>query len=280
MTLYRTLDYIDALSYIVEARKKSSKKFTYIRLAESIGVHRPYLSRVLKKQADLSEDQWFDLLHYLELDEDEMRYLTLIHQYTRSSNGKRKKILLVKIKEIQKNKRDSKKELKAQIQDPKHNSNNESLSEYYLNPNLQIIHFYFTIPEVQKKPSLICEKWKISLDDLNIGIKKLTDLGFIEYKQKEKKYAVLMDHMHLDSEHFLTKYSQNMMRLKSLEQVSYLNRKHCYNFSITVSVDNESVELLQDNFMKFLKESEKAVRKSKPKRVYQLNFDLFPWETK
>lgn len=278
MNIFKHLDYIDALTELVEVKKKINKKFTYGRISEAIQVHRPYLSRVIKKQADLSDDQWFDLLQYLDLDTEENYYLTLIHQFTRSSNRKRKKILLDQIKEIQKNKSNSAKELEAKTKDADSIQDDPALSEYYLEPLLAIVHFYFTIEEVQKNPQLICERFKISEKELSEAIKKLTHLGFIGYDSKTRKYAILVDHIHLKPESILTKYSQNMMRLKSLEQVSQLDRDRCYNFSVTLSTDKESKEELKQEFMNFLKKAEKIVRSSTPKKVFQMNFDLFPWE--
>jgi uncharacterized protein (TIGR02147 family) len=275
LNIFKYLDYIDALDGIVKSRKKGNKKFTYLSLAEAIKVHRPYLSRVLKKQADLSEDQWYLTLEFLELTEEEKHYLTLIHQYTRSFESKRKSILLKKIKKIQKDKRNSSEQLKAKMQNPEASF---SLNDYYLDPKLVIVHFYFTIVEVQKNPELICERWGLGKTELEIAIKKLIDFGFIEYNGVKQKYDILVDHIHLSPDSPLTKAHQSMMRMRSFEQISSLGGKSCYNFAITLSTDDSSRAEIQKEFMDFLKKAEQIVVNSKAKKVYQMNFDLFPWE--
>ena len=52
-----------------------------------------------------------------------------------------------------------------------------------------------------------------------------------------------------------------------------------YSFSVTFATENKIREQIQQKFLAFLGEIELLVKDGEGDNAYQLNFDLFPWNS-
>jgi hypothetical protein len=69
-----------------------------------------------------------------------------------------------------------------------------------------------------------------------------------------------------------------MMRLKSIDQLQRLSVDQSYSHSVTFTGTDETKEALSEAYLAFLKKAESIVKPAKSERVFQMSFDLFPWD--
>lgn len=68
-----------------------------------------------------------------------------------------------------------------------------------------------------------------------------------------------------------------MLTLKSQEHIKKLSNDNKYNFLVTFSADEADHEKIRIEFMNYLKKVEAIVKRSNPKDLYQMSYNLFKW---
>ncbi|MGZ3790194.1 MAG: TIGR02147 family protein [Bacteriovorax sp.] len=271
MEFYSAIDYRKIIHFLVEREKSKGIDCNFARVAEAIRVQRPYLSKVMNGSAELNEDQLFLLCEYFEITGDELEYLELLLQFSKSAIKERKDFLKKQIHRIQSVKLDIKHHVEAEQIVP----TNLLFTEYFLNPYMQIVHVALNIRKYQNVEKL-AETLKVPKRTLGEILKKLEALNLIEYKNN--RYTVTNQHLHLPKDSNLLFPHQTMLRVKSIEQNQTRSQdSENYTFSVTFSCDENSRKRIQEEFLKYLKTVQKIVHTAGTEEVYQLNFDLFSW---
>jgi len=151
------------------------------------------------------------------------------------------------------------------------------LQEYYLDPLLQIVHMFMTIPGYQKEPDRVRKELRLTRRKFGDIIARLLRLGILRTGEKEGAYQAQKLSMHLSADSPLVQPYRTLLRLKASQRMQELPGESLYSFSVIFSCDSAARKLIQDDFLKFLKTVEKRVKDSKPSEVHQMNFDLLPW---
>lgn len=272
MNIYQHDSYKEILKQAVLEKKSGvSSRFSFQNLAKACRVQKTYLSKVLSHDGHLNQDQLFLACDYLGFTAHERHYLFLVFEFERSCVPKRRDELLAEIKILRKNVRKTESRLNV--------TNLETLTdlttEYYLDPNIQIVHMFLTIPKYAANVSLIWKEMRISETTLHGILVKLQSLGIIELR--EGKYRIVKDNIHLPAESAVYRPYRSMMRIKALQRSEQLASEKTYNFSVVFSSSRLGRQKVHESFLEFLKKAQAEVTSGEATDVYQMNFDLFSW---
>lgn len=260
----------------VEEKKQLGFKVTFQGLAEKIGVQKAYLSRVLKKDADLSSDQAYLLTKELALSPPESKYFLLLLEYSRTSLMKRKKSLKAEIKDAQERYFYTDNHLDKESLKLIKEESLELRKSYHLNPYNQLVHVALTIDRFKENPEKLRESLNISQNEFNQVIEYLKRCGFILFK--DGRFFVLDSALHLsrDSKNFWP-WFQQMINLAHSRSRS-LNTQENLNFSVTFSGNQETFSSFRSDMLKLLEKFQKKVEKAPSEDLYQLTFELMNWQ--
>lgn len=264
--IFKHLDYRDFIKTLVE---KKPSPHSYQSLAQAMQMQKSYLSRILKGSGQLNQDQGYHLAGHLGLSDSEQDYLEMIIEYDRTALQKRKKNLKAKIQQIQKSKIQSKEFLSKSVHE-------QTLSDYYLNPWLQIVHLALLVEGVSKDNHLkIAGKLGLTEKRLSETVQKLLDLNLIEVKAG--RFFNKSKGMHLSAQHPLTAVNHSLFRTATAAKVQQLDPEELYSFTASITADSDTFLEIKAEFLSFLKKIEPYIDKAPSKDVYQIHFDLFPW---
>lgn len=271
MNIFKYIRYQEIIEKSVKMRKKIDSKYTFRRLSERTNIQNTYLTNVLKGRAELNTDQLYLVTKELNFNLEEQEYMTLLLEYSRCSLPERKAQLLVKIHNVQNEHLDTSKHLEAQSA----SATFDYAAEYFLDPLCSIIHLFFEIPKFARNPQSIQNQLGISKEKFDKIIDLLIEMKALEFSKGQLKYKE--HNYHLNKNSNLNQTAQILMKLKSVEQLEKLSAQRANVFSATFSANDEVRTQIHDEFLKFVKKVEKLVKGATPEKVFQLNFDLFPW---
>ena len=258
---------------LLERRAQFGNRFTFQSMASACRVQKTYLSRVFNGDAHLSDDQLFLACEFLGLDEAGSDLVTTLHQLERTTVSKKKKVLSERLGML----RAQADRPESALQAERLLTSGGDLTEYHLNPHMQLVHMFLTIPEYRLDPNTIAQSIGLSLDELRRILTKLQGLGFVSYSAKG--YEVVKEQFHLASDSPLQRAYASLVRLKGVEKVQRLDPGSAYNFSVIFTADEDTKKRIQERFAAFLREMEAEVRPAPSKQVFQMTFDLFSWSS-
>ena len=272
MNIFNILSYKEAIKKKITYLKANNiKRYTFEALARSCRVQKTYLSKVLNHQGNLSSDQLYRACEYLRFSEDEVDYLFFLFEYENTQIESRRKKIYEKILEYQK--QNSATESHIDVKTELNKSAND-LVRYYSNPYYILVHMFCTIEKYSEDTQLIGKQLKLSSKKVKEIISDLISLGMIE--QVNGSMRVLQNNIHLSKDDLLYGIYRTQMRLSSIEMLNR-SEKNNYSFSVIFSSSPDVRRQLQENFMSFLKSTQKLVKTNAEEEVYQMNFDLINW---
>lgn len=272
MNVYSYNTYTEALIPAVERQRSQAKDFTLAQLATDCLMQPSYLTNVLKGRCDFNSDQLYMVCEQLEFTADEIDFMHLLLELKRTVYPKRKWQLEQRIEKVRREHLRAEKHISAKTV----KLSPEQQQQYYLNPYIQLLHIYLESHTGIGNADTLAKKFSVSREQMAGILKTLEEINYI--RKKGTGYEVLVEGQHLPRESLIIRPHHVMMRMKSLDQMQRLAPEQNYSFSATISTLPEVRTQIQAEFLKFLKSAEKLVRGSKSKQLYQINFDLFPWE--
>lgn len=272
MSVYKHLKYRSALSEIIETRRNLPGKFTLRRLAEDSSLQASFLTNVLKGRFDFNSDQIFALCGALQLSESEREYLLLLLEHERSVFKPRKDELKKRIENIRKENQKTENHLTLKAVE----LSSDAQARYYLDPFAQLALVYLNLPPYNKQPEKLGVTLGLSQTHLGEILKILVTIGYVE--RQGSSYRVLAKDRHLPKRNPLSGPHLALFRLKSIDQLQRLSADQAYSHSVTFTGTEETKDALSDAYLNFLKKAEGIVKPARSEKVFQMNFDLFPWE--
>ncbi len=272
MIPYQFVDYRKALVAIVQRRRQTESTLTYARVAEAGKVQATYFSNVLKGRGDFSSDQLFLILSFLAAEESERDYCLLLLDWNRCEVPARKSSLKERVEAFRQKFLATQRHLTATPVNPESTGD----IEYYLDPMVQIVHVYLGLPAYAKDVKKIQSEIGLSAEHLQRTLRLLERLGYVQL-DRHGHYKSVVKNRHLPQTSPVCLPHQTLMRLKSAEQMSRLPDSHRYHVSVTLSTAPEVLDEIRAEFLVFLKKAEAAVKGAPEEKVFQMNFDLFPW---
>lgn len=272
MSVYKYLDYRQAVKKTFAESKKVKPSLTLMELADACRVQNAYVSKVLNGSAEFNSDQLYLACNFLELTPPETQYMLLLLEYSRSQVTDRKKELKSTITSIQ----DQYRQTKSHINPENAWIRQQARQEYFLDPFLQLIYAALTIPKYQTHIENLVQSVGLPKEKLTSGLKKLENFGMIA--REKDRWTVTQNHFHIPKEDPLCRPYQSLLKLKSLEQLMKLSDEKFYSFVWTISMDDKTKTAIQDEFLAFLKKVNPLVLEAPSEKLYQVNFEMFPWE--
>ncbi len=272
MDIFLFPDYKAAISaYAVEKKRLLGARFTFERMARSLGVQKTYLSRVLNSEGShLSQDQLFRAAAFLGLAKDERRYLSLLLERDRTTVEERRRELDEEINATAQTYRRSESHIKV---DPTLSIG--ELADYYLDPDVTLTHMFLAVERFRKDVRTIAAQLGVPPEAMASILQRLERLGMIV--ADNGGYRLQRETVHLPVDSPVFKPYRAMQRLKAIERCQKLPTDRAYNFSAVFSATQEVKDKIQVLFFALLKEAQTIVSSSPDEDVYQMNFDLFDW---
>lgn len=276
MNIYSSDDYRAILSQVVDERKKLGIPITYAAMAENIRVQKPYVSKVLSGLADFNNDQLYMACQYLDFRPEEIQYMLKLLDYEKCWYPERKELLEKEIEEIRRQKRDTGKVIEKSVrQMDALEFDRSEFADYYLNPDIQLIHMYLCIEKYRKNPEHIKAFLDISDSRFETAILKLEAMGLLEIV--DNKVNILVNSLHLPKDSSLLMPHQILMKQKSLAHLNNLSSDQKKLFSVTFSSNEKARTKIEEAFNEFIGKVRTISMNEGKDDCYQLNFELFPW---
>lgn len=273
MKIFEFNDYRQVIKKLIDEKKSKDSSITYASFAEVIGVQKTFVSKVLKELAHFSDDHLHLAFEYFQFNDIETQYMKLLYDHNRSGLNKRKSKLMKEISRIQEEQRQFHVHTRAEMQKPELTT---EMAEYYLDPLNLIVHAHMGIPKYQNQPSLLSNALGISQEQLQTCLQTLQRLKIVQ--AQGKKIIPMKEALHLDVRSMFCKPHQMLFRIRSQERLMDLTPESRFMLSTTFSGTEEMKAQIQEHFLIFMKQVEKLIQNAEiSEKVYQLNFDLFPW---
>jgi len=271
MSIFEHLDYRDFLIKELKKRKKGLESFTQSSLAEATGIRSTYLTNVLKGRGNFNSDQIYAIAKELKMNPSETQYFFLLKEYDQSVSKERKQDLLLQINKLRTEVLKTENYIQAKVR----KDNSEFIMKYYSDPYIKVIHVLLQIPRFSKNYLKISEALNIQNSYLKSILEILVDLNIISIN--EKSVEVIEKNFHLPKDSPMLLPHQILMRSKSTQRLQELATDQRYSFSVTFTGTEETRKIIHTKFLELLKEAEPVVKNTSGENVYQMNFDLFPW---
>ena len=133
---------------------------------------------------------------------------------------------------------------------------------------------FLSIDRFANRHELIWQKLGLTKSHFSKILTRLLQLNIVVLK----KGAIFVQkgHMHLPWDSPLIKPYKTLLRIKSLDRINSAD-KNAYSYSVIFTAGPKEREIVQKEFVAFLRRFDDIVRKAPSKEVYQMNFDLFDW---
>lgn len=248
----------------------SSRKMTLKDFCAATHIQPPYLTKVLRHDAHLTEEQIFAISRFFALSEEEETFFLLLLRFARTSSRPYKQRLKEQIHAIRKEHADAHPFQKDELV-PTNDSEAMKLIEYYLSPNQQAIYKALHIPKYRNNPYLLCQKLEVLDSEIDDTLVRLDKLRLIS--RSGHHISVLGPEPQLREGHALMAHHHKNWRIEALKR--YFPR-HADNLKVTetLSVDAKSLAALRQKLKKLVEEAESQSRHGSS-QVVQLNVDLF-----
>jgi uncharacterized protein (TIGR02147 family) len=270
--IFKNTDYREIILDKVKHSKNWKAPLNLKVLARAARIQPPYLTKVLKKQADLSQDQAFLIAETLQLSENEKKYFFLLVDYGKCGLDERKKQIADKIEAF----REKALKIEKNVRAPKEKGDTSHTLLYHLNPLCQVVHMALTIPAFNKNPQKIAERLGISSQVLSECLTTLVNAKIISI-QSNKSIEVLKKSLHLPKSSPLFEARQTLMRCTVADSYRRGEINSDSSFQVTFSADPETAIEIRNLLNQTLRRIEALVQKSTEENIYQLSFDLFKW---
>ena len=270
MNIYEENDYRRIVKTLVQERKSVDPQASFQNLAEATRIPKSYLSRVLSGHHDFSCDQLFVVASHLGMDDDQISYLMLLLERTRSAVAERKSSLDHKIRTLQARKREVRENIRARVL----SDDESSLAKYYQDPLNQIVHVCLAIERFAKEPGRLAGVLRIQKSRLVSIISSLESIGVIA--QTNDGLKVMIDSVHLPRDSDLHDRWRDQLKVSSLRRIDALSREQPFTFSAAFTGDNGSALEIRAILLAAIRDIETKVDKAKNEEAFQLNVDFFP----
>lgn len=188
---YSHCSYRDLLKSCLHARKLIDPSSSAQRLAEAARVQKSYFSKVLSGKADLNSDQLFLISQFLKWTDDELDFAQLLLERDRSSVSDRRKSLEARIQSVRRKHLKIAEHVSAQKAD----FTETRLSEYYLDPWVQIVHVCLSIPRYAQDVRLLAHDLMVPEELIGRSIQTLVQLRML--KMHRNTLELTVEQLHL-----------------------------------------------------------------------------------
>jgi uncharacterized protein (TIGR02147 family) len=249
----------------IQAMPKAGRGFR-VEMAEAIQCQKPFVSQVLKGEAQFSLEQAERLNKLLEHDPEQAHYFLLLVQIARAGTASLREFFQSQLDSIKEHRLTLRNRLRSDSV-----ISEESKSKYYSSWIYGAIRVALTIPGLRTRKAL-AKTFALPEEVLQEALQFLEESGLIE-KQNELYQATALN-LHLGNDSSLIARHHTNWRLKALEAVSRAKPSDLH-FSGVVSLSTKDVTKIRSVLVDAIERSKEIVKDSPEETLYVICADFF-----
>lgn len=262
-------DFTSYRPYVVAALGGANKRSGLrSKAALAIGCALPYLSQILRGDADFSVEQAFALAGFLGLDPDERRMLLLLVQKERAGRADLRRHYESEIQALLEKRQSIKNRLHAEK-----DLGPDDAAVYYGSWLYAALHMLVAIPEFRAREA-IAERLKLEPAALDAALAFLESRGLLA-RRADGRYQVGPRHLHLaESSPNIRKHHSNW-RLKALQSLDRPAGPSEIHYSAAVTLSHRDAADLKERFLSLVQSNMKTIGDSPEETLYCTVIDWF-----
>lgn len=235
-------------------------------------MQKAYLSRVLKEDAELDQDQLFLACEHLGIVNLEREFLFALHAFCRSDVPARRQRLAEQLASLREQANQTLGHIQiAAVADDDMNR----LAPLFLDPDAQLVQIFLTIEKYRRDPKSLANVLALPPARFDSILDKLRQHGLITVDAEG--LAVPRETMHLRNDSPVFRPYRALLRQRVIAQQACLPDGAGYSLSLLFSATPDVEQHIRQRLLALLKETEPRVREAHSEHVYFFGIDLFPW---
>jgi uncharacterized protein (TIGR02147 family) len=257
-------DYKPYLAGILES--SGARSGLRSQIAEAIGCHTAYVTKVTKYDTDLSLEQAARLNRFLGHTKEESKYFLLLVQKARAGTQELREHFKELMDEMRSKRLVIQNRLKA----------TESLSEasqaiYYSSWIYSAVHVALSIPKMDNREAL-SEYLGLSLAQVSEALSFLQSAGLVVVREGRYTKGKVNLHLPTNSPHILRHHSNWRTRaILSLDR----DAPEDLHYSAVVTLSRDDTAKVREILIRAIKDSVETIRSSREEEMYCLSADFF-----
>ena len=268
-SLFQSNSYKEYLHDQLEGSGSSKRKGKKAGLAAAMNCQFPYLSRVLRGDADLNPDQAFAASQYFGHSSEEANYFLLLLLRDRAATSALKQKMTKELDKIKIAR------LKLQNRIPlKQQLSLDAQVKYYSAWWYSAVHIGLTIPKLDS-PEKLASFLGISLGKVKLALEFLVAHGLA--KKEKGRISVTETHIHLPENSTLVSKLHSNWRLKALENIDGHDDSQ-FHYSSVVSLSKADIHRIREIFIQAVEKTIACIKASPEETLVCYNIDIFGLE--
>ena len=256
--------YVDFINSVAESKGKRGGVKT--ALAEAMGSHPAYLSRVLADQAHLNLEQAERIAVFLKLESDERKYFFFLVEEARAGNAQVKKFFKDELEEIRKRRLNIKDRIPlSEAITP------QDQAIYYSAWYYAAIHVLVSVKKFSNENAL-AEELNLHPAVIREAISFMERIGVVQ--RSETGLGVGPRHLHLDKTSPLLRQHHFNWRQRAIQSLDNHNENDLRYSSVFSLSEKDALEI-KDKMMQHLNGYLEQISKSPEETAYAFCFDFF-----
>ncbi len=260
-------DFTDYQAYLKEALPTHGKdRGARVRLADSLGIQKGFISSVLYGNADFSLEQSYRVSQFLGHTQDEREFFLLLVQMARAGSKDLREHFKTKIDEILTRRREIRERIAIQAK----------LSEmdqllYYSSWHYTAVHMCLRVPALQTA-SAMAQYLGLPVEQISRVLEFFIKTGLAE--QQGNHFIAGPTRIHIGSDSpFVSKHHTNwrMQAIAALDRVGGGD----LHYSLVMSISKDAAEKIREILLSAVQAAEPVIRDAKDEGVFTLAMDLF-----
>jgi len=262
-------DYSDFRTYL-KARLSAGPRGMQARLAKFIGCQATYVIKVLKEDAQFTEDQAFRAAGFLGLREKELEYLLDLARLDRISDPEAKKYLLTVIE----TKAHAAQSVRNRVKGSSFERSLEAQLRYFSSVKPSLIHIATDCPHLQI-PSEISKRLRIDLTEVRETLAFLEEQGLVA-GGPNGRYIHTGKMIHLPKGSPLQPLFQRLRREMIMRRLDEPEGERDLHFSMALVTSKHHLDRLRQDLLRFIEQMTSDLPHEKSEELAVLAFDFFP----
>jgi uncharacterized protein (TIGR02147 family) len=256
-------DYRRYLITVLDSERERGKRS---RLAEALRCQPAFISRVLKGEADFSQEHALVVNAFMEHREEEADYFMVLLDYQRAGSKSLKDFHRKKMEQMR-----AKRQLVSERIGVKKNLSESDQMTYYSAWYFAAIHILLMVPEL-RNPQRLSERLKLPITLVKDVLDFLTSVGLATIDGKGYHPGNTRIHLSSDSP-IISKHHMNW-RLRAMQALEIKDPENLH-YSGPLCISKEVAGKIREMILRLLSDAEPLIRDAMDEEVYCFDIDFF-----
>jgi uncharacterized protein (TIGR02147 family) len=256
----------DYRRYLVSALDADGERGRRSRLAEALRCQPAFVSRVLKGEADFSQEHGMVVNVFLDHRDEESEYFMVLLDYERAGTKPLKDFHYRKILQMR-----ARRQIVSERIGVKKGLSEADQATYYSAWYFSAFHILLLVPEF-RTPARLAERLKLPLTLVKDVLDFLLSVGLAVVDEKGYHPGLSRIHLRADSP-MISKHHMNW-RLRAMQGLEAKDPENLH-YSGPICISKEVSTQIREMILRLLSEAEPLIRGAKDEEVYCLDIDFF-----